>query len=298
MRTTLFALFLTVAAAPFLVAAPPAASAAPPANWAEGYVVANGIRIHYWRTGGAPAKPALVMAHGSSDDGLCWTNLAKEFTQSYDIILFDARGHGLSDPPKPGDPVDVQVEDLAGLIGELKLDKPILMGHSMGSASVAWFAAKYPTVARAIVLEDPALVRRANTPAANTASPEKRRADTLMRNNTSLEDLVAGCMKGSPKWGQSECELWAPSKRRHHPDTANVNNANRPAMKDLFAKIAVPTLILKADAEGELRQQNEAVTAVLAHGKIVHIAGAGHNVRRENKPQTLEVLSAFLASLR
>lgn len=51
-------------------AAPPA----PPANWTDGYVLANGIRIHYWRTGGN--KPPLVMAHGSSDDGLCWTNLA------------------------------------------------------------------------------------------------------------------------------------------------------------------------------------------------------------------------------
>ena len=281
---------LALLAASFLGAAP--------AGWTEGYVLTNGIRLHYWRTGGA-GKPALVMAHGSSDDGLCWTNLAKELTGLYDIILFDARGHGLSDPPKAGDPADAQVEDLAGLIRELKLDKPILMGHSMGSSSVAWFAAKYPDVPRAVVLEDPGLVRRPGVgPAANMAPPEKRRADTLARNNTSFEALVEGCMKGSPKWGRAECEIWAPSKMRHHPDTALVSMANRPAMKELFTKITVPTLILKADAEGELRQENEAVTAVLAKGKIVHIKGAGHNVRRENKTQTLEVLSAFLADLR
>ena len=52
-------------------------------------------------------------------------------------------------------PPDVQVEDLAGLIKELKLERPILMGHSMGSASVAQFAAKYPDVPRAVILEDP-----------------------------------------------------------------------------------------------------------------------------------------------
>ena len=120
---------------------------APPAGWTEGYVVANRIRIHYWRTGGN--KPALVLAHGSSDDALCWTNLAREFHKDYDIIMFDARGHGLSDPPTPSDAPDVQVEDLAGLIKGLKLEKPILMGHSMGSASVAHFAARYPDVARA-----------------------------------------------------------------------------------------------------------------------------------------------------
>lgn len=265
----------------------------PPAGWSDGYVLANGIRIHYWRTGGN--KPSLVLAHGSSDDGLCWTNLAKEFQNDFDIIMFDARGHGLSDPPAPSDPSDVQVEDLAGLITELKLNKPILMGHSMGSASVARFAAKYPDVPRAVILEDPALVRPATPPASSQTTPESRRASILVRNNTSEETLVEGCMKNSPKWGRSECELWAPSKRRHHPNTALISTANRPPMSDLFPKISAPTLILKADAEEAMKKQNEQVAALLKTGKIVHIKGAGHNVRREGKDETIRVLKAFLS---
>jgi pimeloyl-ACP methyl ester carboxylesterase len=267
-----------------------------PAGWTDGYVMANGIRLHYWRTGGA--KPALVMAHGSSDDGLCWANLAKELVDRYDVIMFDARGHGLSDPPKADDGPDAQVEDLAGLITALKLDKPILMGHSMGSASVAWFAAKYPDVPRAVILEDPALVRppAANPPATPPPSVDERRATLLARNNLTEAALVAECMKSSPKWGQSECEYWAPSKLRHHPDTVRVNNALRPPLKDLLPRITAPTLILKADAQGELRAQNEEIAKLLPKGRIVHITGAGHNVRRENKAQTIEVLNAFLAS--
>ena len=279
-----------------ICAAPSVAGPQPPAGWTEGYVVANGIRIHYWRTGGA--KPPLVMAHGSSDDGLCWTNLAREFQDQYDIVMFDARGHGLSDPPSPSDPPDVQVEDLAGLINELKLNRPILMGHSMGSSAVARFAAKYPDVARAVILEDPGLVRPA-TPAAGAATqtPEQRRASILARNNTTEEELVAGCMKNSPKWGRSECEFWAPSKRRHHPATvANAPAASPlPPVSELFPKITAPTLILKADAQGELRKQNEEVAKRLSRGRLVHIEGAGHNVRRENKAQTIEVMKAFLS---
>lgn len=275
-----------------LLLAPLAAGPQPPAGWTEGYVLANGIRLHYWRTGGE--KPPLVLAHGSSDDGLCWTNLAKDLTDRYDIIMFDARGHGLSDPPTSADAGDVQVEDLAGLIKALKLNKPVLMGHSMGSASVARFAATYPDVPRAVILEDPALVRPA-APAASQTTPDERRAAILARNNTSEEALVAGCMKGSPKWGQSECEIWAPSKRRHHPNTALINTGARPPMSDLFPKITAPTLILKADADEALKKQNEQVASLLKQGKIVHITGAGHNVRRENKEQTLQVLNAFLA---
>ncbi len=236
-------------------AAPPS----PPEGWTDGYVLANGFRIHYWRTGGN--KPVLVMAHGSSDDGLCWTNLARELTGSFDIIMFDARGHGLSDPPSPNDPADAQVEDLAGLIRELKLVKPILMGHSMGSASVAWFAAKYPDVPRAIVLEDPGLAMRrpgAGAPGGPGAGDrEKRRADILARNNMTFEQIVEQCMKGTPQWGRSECEFWAPSKRRHHPNTALGGIGGRPPISELFPKITCPTLILKADAQGDLRKQNE-----------------------------------------
>ena len=276
-----------------LLAAPVPAAAEPPAGWTDGYVVANGIRIHYWRTGGE--KPVLVLAHGSSDDALCWTNLAKELTDKYDVIMFDARGHGLSDPPAASDAADVQVEDLAGLIKALSLTKPILMGHSMGSASVAHFAAKYPDVPRAVILEDPALLRRAGAPPASQQTPEERQTAILARNNMTEEELVAGCIKNSPKWGRSECETWAPSKRRHHPRTALLSTAGRPAMRDLLPKITAPTLILKADAEADVRKQNEEVAALLKHGKIVHIAGAGHNVRREGKEETLQVLKAFLA---
>ena len=108
--------------------------------------------------------------------------MAKEIQDGYDIIMFDASGHGLSDPPTPSDPPDVQVEDLGGLIKALKLERPILMGHSMGSASVAHFAAKYPDVARAVILEDPALVRPA---------PRRRRRRSRVSKNAAPRSSAA-----------------------------------------------------------------------------------------------------------
>ncbi len=270
-----------------VMAAPPV-----PTGWTEGYVMANGIRIHYWRTGGA--KPPMVLAHGSSDDGLCWTHFAKEFEGQYDIILYDARGHGRSDPPTPYDPPDAQADDLAGLIQALKLDKPVVMGHSMGSAAAAWFAAKYPQVPKAVVLEDPFLGPRRNLSGAN---PEERRAQILARNNMTEAALVAECMKNTPQWGQSECETWAPSKRMHHPNTVMGSAAMRPAMSELFPRITAPTLILKADTPQAGRATEKETAALLAKGKLVYIAGAGHNVRRDRKAETIATLRDFLKGL-
>ena len=266
----------------------------PPDGWTDSFVIANGIRMHYWRTGGD--KPVLLMAHGSSDDGLCWTSLAKDLTDDYDVVLPDARGHGLTDPARADDPADVQAEDIAALIRELKLERPIVMGHSMGASSAAWFAAKYPDVPRAIVLEDPGLLPRPRRQRANASELRNR---ILERNQTSYDDLVQGCVERSPTWGLEECRIWAPSKRLHHPSNAYRYRlfGERPAMVELFKKIKVPTLILKADADAETRAKNEAVAASLAQGKIVHIDGAGHNVRRERKAALLAALKEFLANL-
>jgi len=270
----------------------------PPSDWTDGYVLTNGIRIHYWRTGGN--KPVLLLAHGFSDDSLCWTAFTKELEADYDIIMTDARGHGLSDPPTATDTVDAQCEDLAGIIRELELDKPILMGHSMGSSSVAWFAARYPNVPRAVILEDPMLVPRPGGGPGGNADPaevQKRRAGILAQNNRSYASLLAECLEKNPQWEHAECEWWVPSKRRYHPDLVLPREGQRPGPEEILAKITAPTLILKADAQGDLRQRNEAAAGLLANGRIIHVAGAGHCVRRDCKAKALQAVREFLGGV-
>src|SRR5262245_60062606 len=70
-------------------------------QWSSQDVTANGITIHYYRTGNGD-KPALVLSHGASDSGLCWTRLTRALEADYDVIMPDARGHGLSDAPATG----------------------------------------------------------------------------------------------------------------------------------------------------------------------------------------------------
>lgn len=266
----------------------------PPPHWTDGYVLANGIRIHYWRTGGE--KPVLLLAHGYSDDGLSWAAFAKELEADYDIIMADARGHGLTDPPTPADSPDAQCEDLAGLIRELGLAKPILMGHSMGSSSVAWFAARYPDVPRAVILEDPMLGQWPGRPA-DPGEVQKRRAGILAQNNRSNAELLAECRAKNPQWEPAECGWWVSSKRRFHPDLVLRRPGDRPQTAELFAQITAPTLILKAAAEGDIRKQNEAVASRLAKGRILHVAGAGHCVRRDRKAEALRAVREFLAGV-
>jgi N-formylmaleamate deformylase len=101
--------------------------------WQEGYVRVNEVNLHYHRTG--HDKPTILLAHGIADNGLCWTRLALALEDRYDLVLYDARGHGFSD--QPGDySLESHVADAIGLITALKLNQPILLGHSMGGAKM------------------------------------------------------------------------------------------------------------------------------------------------------------------
>jgi N-formylmaleamate deformylase len=122
-----------------------------PAHWSEDDVFANGIRHHYYRTGGE--KPALLLLHGFNEYGLTWLRVAKELEQDYDIIMVDARGHGRSDGIASGFSSNLLVEDAAGVISALKLDRPRIIGLSQGGSTVLRLAATYPELVHSFIFE-------------------------------------------------------------------------------------------------------------------------------------------------
>src|SRR5258708_27029805 len=122
-------------------------------SWQTGDLHVTGVKTHYTRTGGT--KPPLVLVHGFTDDGLCWTPVAEILSPAYDIIMVDARGHGFSEAPETGYGPQEQAADLNGVISALALEKPAVLGHSMGAITALTLAGIYPDVAGAILLEDP-----------------------------------------------------------------------------------------------------------------------------------------------
>ena len=104
-------------------------------------------------------------------------------------------------------------------------------------------------------------------------------------------------MKQNPHWGITELHFWALSKQLQHPNAAYAITSEHPQMKDLFEKITSPTLILKADDQGEFKQQNETIAAILKDGQIVHVKGTRHSVHRDQKQGFMNALNSFLARI-
>jgi pimeloyl-ACP methyl ester carboxylesterase len=268
-------------------------------NWQSAHIEANGLQIHYTRTGGD--KPPVVLAHGFSDDGLCWTPVAEALAPDYDLIMVDARGHGRSDGPEQGYRQDDHAADVAGLIQGLGLNRPAVLGHSMGAATALALAGLYPELPGAILLEDPPSWWVERAPADSAADAERRArmyARIIALKRKTRDELIAGQRIEAPAWSEAELGPWANAKLRF---SFNVLNRADPTSLDwpgMVSRITCPALLITADPErGAIVTADGAAAfqALLPQVRVAHIPGAGHNIRREQFARYLEVVRAFLA---
>ncbi|MGA7490825.1 MAG: alpha/beta hydrolase [Xanthobacteraceae bacterium] len=96
---------------------------------------AAGVNLHVREYGQSTGIPILLI-HGWSQSHLCWSKQYQgELKDRTRIVALDLRGHGMSDAPLQPDQYtdgDKWADDIAAVIDELALDKPILVGWSYG----------------------------------------------------------------------------------------------------------------------------------------------------------------------
>ena len=265
--------------------------------WYSGDLLAEGVRIHYVRTGGN--KPVVVLAHGYSDNGLCWTPVARALEHDYDLVMYDARGHGLTQTPD--EPIDNQVRgaDLARVIRGLHLDRPVIMGHSMGAATVAQAAADYPDLMRAAIMEDPPWFAAAPTGEARATLQDRMAAMQAMKEK-GRDGLIAQCRVDSPTWPEAELVPWADAKLQFQVDTLALYTGSFENWQDIAKRIVCPALMVIADADkGALVTLDVAAQAlrVVPQLQVVQVQGAGHNIRREGFDKYMAAVKEFLRTV-
>jgi N-formylmaleamate deformylase len=264
-------------------------------DWTQDTVTVNdGIGLFYTRTGGD--KPTLILAHGITDAGLCWHQLASDLEADYDIIMYDAYGHGKSSRIDPDKPLDLS-ENLHDLIKALKLDKPGIIGHSMGAATAASFAAAYPDMLSLLVLEDPPWSDTDTDPKKAIKRAQEWKKSNLSAKEKTAKQLIKLKKKESPNWEEAILKEWAQSKLDVDPTIFDYDPIKREDWRDLAKAITVPTLIITGDNDlGAIVTPKLGVEAIqlLENSEFGHISGAGHCVRYEQYHPYLTMVRLFL----
>jgi pimeloyl-ACP methyl ester carboxylesterase len=123
-------------------------------DWAAGatgtgqYAQVNGINLYY-ETHGA-GRP-LILLHGGLGSGEMFGPILPTLAERHQVIAVDLQGHGrTADIDRPID-IRLMADDIAALIDHLGLDKPDLVGYSLGGGVALQTAVKYPAKVRRLV---------------------------------------------------------------------------------------------------------------------------------------------------
>lgn len=107
---------------------------------------AGGVKLHV-REWGQPGGIPLLLIHGWSQSLLCWTKQHEgELRDQFRVVAVDLRGHGMSEVPLEAEQYvdgDKWADDVAAIIDQLTLDKPILVGWSYGGFVISDYVRKH-----------------------------------------------------------------------------------------------------------------------------------------------------------
>lgn len=96
----------------------------------------------------------LIILHGLFGQSDNWNTLAKNFSEKgFRVFTLDQRNHGLSPHSDIWD-YEAMAGDLKEFIDEHHLEKPILLGHSMGGKTVMFFEMLYSGIASKLIIAD------------------------------------------------------------------------------------------------------------------------------------------------
>ncbi len=133
----------------------------------------NGVDLYYEVSGtGFP----LVLAHGYCTSINLWQHQLPLLRQRYSVVAYDARGHGLSSAPAGKEHYSLEhlVADMHALLQYLGISQAYIAGHSMGGATTAGFAARYPAMTKAALICNIDAGQQPSDPVADQAAAETR----------------------------------------------------------------------------------------------------------------------------
>jgi pimeloyl-ACP methyl ester carboxylesterase len=197
------------------------------------YADVNGIKLYYETHG--TGRP-LILLHGGLMSGETFGPVLSDLAGNHQVIVPDLQGHGrTADIDRPID-IKLMADDIAALIDYLRLDKPDLIGYSLGGGVAFFTAVKYPDKIGKLVIVS-ANIRRDAIP------PE------MLAQQGQVSAAAAEFMKDTPMYQLYNRVAPQPENFGKLLDKVGESMAKDFDYSNELRNIKVPTLIVAADAD-------------------------------------------------
>ena len=241
------------------------------------YVTIDGLRTFYEREGREGSRP-LLMVHGASQDTLSWRYSIGFFAEHFDVVAIDLPGHGKSALGPNNGALAGTHENAAHVLKlahALGLERPIIMGHSMGGGVASAAAAREPAYVGGLVLVDGTVYNAAQT----TGYHSSTLLDLAGIATNDWFTVNFGALIGSATDAARGREIVTES-RRCIPEVAHADIRNFAAYRlaDDLPKIACPVVIVEGDEDWSVPPEpaRQAAAQLAVPSEFLLFEGVGH----------------------
>jgi pimeloyl-ACP methyl ester carboxylesterase len=197
------------------------------------YAEVNGINIYYETHG---AGHPLILLHGGLGSGEMFGPVLPALAANHQVIAVDLQGHGrTADIDRPID-IGLMADDIAALIDHLGLEKPDLVGYSLGGGVAMQTAAKYPDKVGKLVVTSPNLRPDAIDPALRAQQGQVNAAAAEFMKDTPMYQLYQKVAPRPEDFGRLLDKLGQLMEEVYD-------------QTEIVRSLRVPTLIVTADAD-------------------------------------------------
>lgn len=243
----------------------------------------------------------LVLIMGYTAHSGWWQRQIPDFSQEFQVVVFDNRGAGRSDKPNPPYTMEMMTGDLAGLFEAIGIDSAHVFGVSMGGSIAQNFALNYPQKVKTLILgctgcggshfvrpgEDAKILF--DMERAQKLTPEESARETLPllfsqdfinNNQTAVNNFVA-----------MATEYVTPV----HGAMGQAAAAQGHNTYDRLPEIKIPTMVIAGEADRLIPVENSRILASRIPGaELVILKKAGHGFTAEAQEEANKAVLDFL----
>ena len=251
----------------------------------------DGVDLH-WSQAGTGAQ-TVIFVHGWTCDSSSWAAQVPAVSAGRRLVTLDLPGHGQSGSPRDGQfSMDLFARAVEAVRAEVKADRVVLVGHSMGTPVIRQYARLYPQHVAALVIVDGLVAipqGRGGPPPpqpGQMVGPEGLKAREAM-----IRGMFTSATPDPLQQQILKMMLAAPEATATGAMLATLNPSN---WKDDV--MTMPVLGIYADRSGLANPEYS--KKIFPKFEYVEIPGTGHFVMMEKPEEFNRLLTAFLEKVR
>jgi pimeloyl-ACP methyl ester carboxylesterase len=249
------------------------------------------IEIYYEITG---EGENLLLIHGLGSSARDWEEQVPFFSQKYQVITIDLRGHGKTDKPKGPYSMQMFAEDIAELLKKLKIKSTHVLGISLGGGIAFQFAVDYPEFVKSLIIVNSGIEVRVDS-FKMKLEVFKRTFIVKLVGMKKMGEVLAPRLFVKPEQEDLRAKLitrWAENDKKAYLSAMYALKGW--SVRDQLDKIGFPTLVIGSDEDYAPSSIKEEYTALLPNGKFIEIKDARHAVTIEKPKEFNEIVMKFL----